>query len=141
MRDHRAARAATARPKKVVQTPPRELWLQTDVADVLSRHAHPEWRWTHFPAGERRDVRTGARLKRMGLQKGWPDFQLVSPLGQLHCLELKRIGEKLSTEQDEFRLWCIKHGVPHVVADRLDEVLGAFAVWDCLSIKIASGAP
>jgi hypothetical protein len=32
----------------------------------------------------------------MGAKAGWPDFILVPPTRQLHCLELKRLGEALS---------------------------------------------
>jgi hypothetical protein len=74
--------------------------------------------------------------KRYGLQAGWPDLILVSPCGQMHCLELKRIGKTLSDDQEDFRDWCIRHGVPHVVAFTIDEVLTAFDQWGCLRIKI-----
>src|ERR1700730_16231964 len=77
------AEGRRARPRKAPCTVPKEHKLQTEVADVLRSHARPEWQWSHFPAGERRDVRTGARLKRMGLQRGWADFQLVSPSDSL----------------------------------------------------------
>ena len=125
-----------ARPRKVPQTAPKEYRLQTDVADVLKDHALPTWRWSHFPAGERRDVITGARLKRMGLQRGWPDFVLVSPHGAFHGLELKRLGEDLTDEQLDFQLWCIRHGVAHSVADSFDLALAALDAWGCLRIRI-----
>jgi hypothetical protein len=85
---------------------------------------------------EARDIRTAAKLKSMGLRRGWPDFVLVPPTGQLHALELKRQGEAPSDEQADFRSWCIRHGVPHVVARTLDEVLTAFDAWGCLATKI-----
>jgi hypothetical protein len=134
------AQGRRPRPRKAVHAAPKEFRLQTDVADVLRRYARPEWKWTHFPAGEKRDVRTGARLKRMGLQRGWPDFQLVSPAGQFYALELKRAGEDLTEEQETFRLWCIGRGIPHVVADKLGDALAALDGWGILSIKIARGA-
>jgi hypothetical protein len=124
----RARKAPVARPK--------ESKLQCDVAEVLRCHALPTWRWSHFPAGEKRDIITGARLKRYGLQSGWPDLILASPSGQLHCLELKRIGETLSDAQNDFRLWCISHGVPHSVAFTFDEALAALDHWGCLRILI-----
>lgn len=65
------------------------------VAKILRDHALPEWQWTHIAHGEVRDIRTAAKLKAMGVRKGWPDFILVPPSGQLRCIELKRIGEKL----------------------------------------------
>lgn len=124
------------RARKTQLDRPKEYRLQKDVADVLKDHALPEWRWSHFPAGERRDVRTGARLKRMGLKKGWPDFQLVSPRGLFHALELKRIGEDLTDEQADFQLWCVRSGVSYAVARTLAEALTALDHWQCLRVKI-----
>jgi VRR-NUC domain len=128
------------RARRAPRTAPKEYRLQTDVADVLKDHALPTWRWSHVPAGERRDVRTGARLKRMGLQKGWPDIVLINPAGIFHALELKRVGEDLSEDQDQFQLWAIRHGVPHSVAYSLDEAFAALNAWGCLRIKIG-GTP
>jgi hypothetical protein len=125
-----------ARPRKAPLTVPKEYRLQTDVADILKAHALPEWRWSHFPAGERRDVRTGTRLKRMGLQRGWPDFQLISPRGLFHALELKRAGEDLTEEQEAFQLWSIRHGVPHSVAFTIDEALAVLGAWGVLRVRI-----
>jgi len=124
------------RARKAPRARPKEYRLQTDVADVLKDHALPTWRWSHFPAGERRDVITGARLKRMGLQRGWPDFVLVSPHGAFHGLELKRLGEDPTDEQLDFQLWCIRHGVAHSVADSFDLALAALDAWGCLRIRI-----
>jgi hypothetical protein len=104
----RARREAAPRPK--------EIGLHMAVADLLRRFARPEWRWTHFPAGEHRDVRVAAKLKAMGVQRGWPDFVLLDPSGRLHALELKRRGETLTDDQDTFRAWCAAGGVPHAVA-------------------------
>lgn len=121
---------------------PKEGVLHVAVADTLRRHALPQWQWSHFPAGELRDRRTGARLKRMGLQRGWPDFILISPspAGLLHALELKREGEDLTDDQEAFRLWCIERGVPHVTAYAVDQVLVAFDAWGCLRIRIGGAA-
>jgi hypothetical protein len=71
---HRARRDVAPRPK--------ELALQMQVADLLRRFARTDWRWSHFPAGEHRDVRTAAKLKAMGVQRGWPDFILLDPAGR-----------------------------------------------------------
>jgi hypothetical protein len=134
--------AAGRRPRlrKAARCRPKEITLHCAVATVLRDHAIPEWLWTHFLAGERRDVITGARLKRMGLQRGWPDFILISPHGSLRFLELKRQGEALSDDQEEFRVHCIRHGIPHAVAFDVDLALAALDQWGCLRIKIG-GAP
>jgi hypothetical protein len=124
------------RPRKAPVARPKECQLQCAVADLLRRHALPEWRWSHFPAGEWRGVITGARLKRMGLQRGWPDFLLVAPDGAIRCLELKRAGESLTDDQADFKLWCIAHAVNYSVAYSIDEALAVLDAWSCLRIRI-----
>jgi hypothetical protein len=124
------------RPRKAPVFRPKESVLHFAVAKLLREHARPDWLWTHVGHGEARDIRTAAKLKRMGVQPGWPDFILAPPGGQIHCLELKRIGETLSDAQYDFRRWCISHGVAHCVADTLDQALAALDHWGCLRIKI-----
>jgi hypothetical protein len=128
------------RPRKATVAPEKESRVQCDVAAVLSDHALPEWRWSHFPAGERRDVITGAKLKRDGLQCGWPDMVLLSPLGAFHGLELKRLGEVLTEDQKAFQLWADKHSVPYTVAYSFDEALAVLDAWGCLRIRMHGGA-
>jgi hypothetical protein len=127
------------RPRKAAVPRPRELELHLAVADLLRRFARPDWRWGHYPAGEHRDVRTAAKLKAMGVQRGWPDFTLFDPTGRLHALELKRQGESLTEDQEAFQSWCVGQGVPHVVAWTLDEALAALNGWEVLRIKIGAG--
>jgi hypothetical protein len=130
------AAGRTPRPRKAPTIRPKESRLQCDVAEVLRLHALPTWRWSHFPAGERRDVITGARLKRYGLQSGWPDLILISPSGGLHCIELKRAGEQLSEPQRDFQTWAVSHAVPYVVAYSIDDALAALGHWGCLRITV-----
>lgn len=118
---------------------PKEEELQADVAGLLDNYLMAGWRFTHFPAGEKRSVVTGARLKRFGLKRGWPDFQLVSPVGRFHGLELKRAGETLTDDQLEFQSWAEGYGVPYAVAFDLPGVLEILARWDCLRIHIRDG--
>src|SRR5580704_16149116 len=118
------AKGIRARPRKANAPRPKEIEVHMAVADVLRRFARSDWRWSHFPSGEHRDVRTGAKLRAMGVQRGWPDFVCFSPAGQLHALELKRRGETLSEDQLAFETWCVAHGVPHSVARTSDEAMG-----------------
>lgn len=121
--------------RRLKATTPKELVLHMTVAKLLREHCLPDWRWTHFPAGEKRNIKTAAKLKQMGLQPGWPDFLFISPLGTLHCLELKRLRSNLTRTQMDFRLWCARHRVPCARASTLDEALSIFAEWECLNIK------
>lgn len=114
---------------------PKEHVLHFSVAKFLNDFAHPDWRWTHFPAGEIRDDKTGAKLKRMGLKPGWPDFQIVAPTGLFHALELKRAGETLTDTQADFAQWCRSHGVPHAVVDTFKDAVTVLNDWGCLRIK------
>jgi hypothetical protein len=135
------SRGIRARPRKEKAPRPKEIGLHMAVADVLRRFAKPDWRWSHFPAGEHRDIRTAAKLKAMGVQRGWPDFMLFSPVvGQLHALELKRKGEDLTNEQREFRAWCIDNAIPHAIAWTVDDALEALARFGVLRIKLAPRA-
>jgi len=131
------------RPRARQAAPPRplELALHMQTADLLRRFAWSDWRWTHIPAGEVRDLRTASKLKRMGTKPGWPDFVFIPPTGRLHCLKLMRRGETLSEAQEDFRVWCVRHAIPDAVARSLDEALAVFNEWGCLTIKIAGGAP
>ena len=124
----RARKAPLARPKEIV--------LHMGIAKLLRDHAMPSWQWCHIPNGELRSKITAAKLKRMGAKSGWPDFVLIPPAGQLHCLELKRQGETLSDSQEAFQLWCVRSGVPYSVAFSIDEALAVLDFWACLRIKI-----
>ncbi len=114
---------------------PRESKLHSDVASLLRDHCLPDWKWRHINA-KAMDFREGAILKKMGANPGWPDFVLVSPYGSVRFLELKRIGEDIDegSAQDDFRMWCVAHGVPHVVARTMGDVLAACDAWGCLRV-------
>lgn len=115
---------------------PRESKLHADVANLLRYHCLPDWKWRHLWAGAS-NGRDGAIMKRMGVVAGWPDFVLISPQGSVRCMELKRSGEEIErgSPQAEFRMWCIAHGVPHVVAWTMDDVLKALGEWRCLRVE------
>ena len=115
---------------------PKESRLHADVAKLLRDHLLPEWKARHIGA-KSKDAREGAIMKWMGVIAGWPDFILVSPYGVVRFLELKRVGEDSSAEQKDFRLWCIKRGIPHVVAQTMDQVFAAFAQWDCTRLDLS----
>lgn len=123
------------RPRKAPVFRPRESKLHAAVAKLLTDHCLPEWRWRHLNA-KSANAREGAIMKKLGVRAGWPDFILISPGGAVRFLELKRDdGEEPSDAQIEFRMWCIAHGVPHVIAWTMAGVLEACYAWDCLRIK------
>jgi hypothetical protein len=78
-----------------------EFRLSCAVADHLRVVLPSQVMWSHFPAGEARTEVTGARLKRMGLQRGWPDYLLFHDSGTL-AIELKAGAGKPTEEQVAF---------------------------------------
>ena len=109
---------------------PSEFALTCSVADLFRKCIKPEWQWTHIGHGDLRTQITGARLKRAGQQKGWPDFILLPPsAGVAHFIELKRKRGRLSEEQQAFRDWCQSNGVPHEVAREISEVIAIGNRW------------
>ena len=124
------AEGRRTRPRKAPVDRPRELALHMAVVDALAKLGDSAWRWTHFPAGEHRDVRTAAKLKRMGVKRGWPDIILVSPAGAFHGLELKRDDKaELTEDQELFRFWSVRGGIRYAVVSTLDEALATLAGW------------
>ena len=119
--------------RKARMPQPKEQVLHITVANLLRTHAKRDWRWTHIAhGGVVLPPRTAAKLKAMGLRPGWPDFILIPPCGKLHCLELKRVGGRLSDDQMEFRAWCLGRGIPHAICHTVGEVLTVLNEWGCI---------
>jgi hypothetical protein len=108
------------------------------VADTLRRWQTPGWRWSHFPAGEWRHPSTAMRLKRMGVQVGWPDFILLAPEGGAHFLELKKQGKTLTDWQRAFAIWCAVNGYPYAFHDNYKDAIDTLKVWGALRVRVAA---
>lgn len=112
------------------------------VADLLRVAAQPGWLWTHFPAGEvrpaylnkdgKRFSPAGARLWRMGLNPGWPDFLLISPNGLLHCLELKTTTGTASDNQKVFLDAAKARGLPVALVRGVDQAFAQLIEWGAI---------
>lgn len=120
-------------------TASKEIYLHLPVAAFLDQFASKDWVWTHIGHGEARTARAGAKLKRMGVKPGWPDFVFVGPSGRVYFLELKREGGRLSKSQDAFRDYCVKRGIPHVVARTIGEAMTAFDSWGITQLRQLPG--
>ena len=127
----------TRRVKRVV--PAREFNVHVMVADTLRRWLAPGWRFTHIASGEMRTERTGARLKRMGVVAGWPDFILLSPHRLAHFLELKRGSLALRDAQAEFAAYCQEHDYPFAVHCTFDGALDQLRTWGAVKVRISNG--
>jgi hypothetical protein len=78
------------RQRGIAPPPATEFAGHCVLADLIKRGINRDWRYTHIASGEYRGPITGARLKRMGLVPGWPDFMFCGPNAQTVFLELKR---------------------------------------------------
>jgi hypothetical protein len=124
------------RQRGVKPPPAPEFNLHCMTADVLRRWCVPEWSWTHFPAGEWRHPATAQRLKRMGVQKGWPDFQLFHVCGLLAFIELKRRGEQPTDEQKALAFRLMHGGAGYLITDRFEDVMDALRDWRVVRVSI-----
>lgn len=121
--------------------PPKEFALHCQVADMVRRWILPGWIWTHFPAGEARPHEiiagkrvsfTGARLTRMGLNPGFPDFQFFHVSGKCCFLELKRKGAVADKNQIDIAMHLIRAGHGYLLTDNLDDVVATLVDWQIL---------
>lgn len=89
--------------------------------------ARPAAVWFHVPNGEKRDARTAAILKQMGVRPGVADlvFLCVPPA----CIELKTPTGRQSPPQAEFEAECSPLGVRYAVCRSVGEVAQALALW------------
>lgn len=91
-----------------------EFRLTCLVADLFRLASAPGVHTFHVPNGEYRSARTGARLKRMGVIAGEPDFVIFSKehKGKIIGLELKAEGGRQTPEQREVeRQWTLAGGL------------------------------
>ena len=77
----------------------------------------PEEALAHIPNEGRRSIGAGARLKREGLRKGFPDMGLFVPAHGKGALfiELKTWGGKVSREQADYLEMLRSRGYPACV--------------------------
>lgn len=97
--------------------------LQVQCADYLDRALTGEWRWWHTPNGEKRDARTGARLRAMGVKPGVPDIIVAGPRREgVIFFELKSKSGRMEAEQKTFERWAGESGWPYFICRSVDEV-------------------
>lgn len=83
-------------------TSPSEDAIQMALLEWLRLHDHRAWELTHHsPNGGARSAITGARLKALGVRRGFPDLTLWLPRGGFHGLavELKTAKGRPTSEQ------------------------------------------
>lgn len=128
------------RVRGVIDEPEVALTKQVESFLQIAWPAHLPY--THFPAGEKRDTVTkvrkgktvtfspaGARLKAMGLKRGWPDFQFILPNGQAAFVELKTASGELSDDQITVRAMLIESGCGYQVCRSVEQVEDTLSRW------------
>lgn len=118
------------------QTYRSEYALTVAVANYLAHRK--DLLWSHIPSGEHRNAVTGAKLKRMGLIRGLPDFLIFDKCtyseykaGHLYrirekvgvAIELKVGKNKTTPEQAEWLEKLVKRNWRCAVCYSLDEVV------------------
>ena len=99
------------------------------VVEHLKARCGDQVHWHHPATGEIRDAVTAAKLKRMGVRAGLPDFLLVIG-GRLHGLELKRQrGGRVSLDQRAMHDELVTAGAIVAVARGLDDALAILEQW------------
>lgn len=104
-----------------------ELILQIQMVDVLRAKLKKDVLFTAFPAGGGGRVR-GAKLKKAGLQSGWPDIQLIYK-GQYYGLEVKTPQGRLSSSQSRLHEKLIKDGCQVAVVRSVKEMMEHIIDW------------
>jgi hypothetical protein len=125
------------RQRGVSAPPPLEFASHAFIADLLKRFCNPEWIYTHIPLGELRDKATAAKLSRMGVKPGWPDFQFAGSGARMFFLELKRRGRGRVSDNQSF---VIAHlaacGFPILITDSVDDAVATLKQLGILPSKI-----
>ena len=117
--------------------PPLEFAGHALITALLRRWCSPSWIYTHVPLGEYRDKVTAAKLKRMGVMPGWPDFQFAGPAASMFFLELKRRGRgRTSDAQNDVIGHLISRGFDVRVVDSVDIAVSELKLRGILPSKI-----
>lgn len=98
-----------------------EFKLHCVIADYLRAAMPKRLLWWHTANGEARSAATGARLKRMGVQRGMPDL-FVFHDGELIAIEIKADKGRLSPEQADVADRLVALGAHYILARSLDDV-------------------
>lgn len=81
--------------------------------------------WSYQAGGEKRNIQTGAMLKKKGLKRGTPDYSFIKSVdGQCHFIwiEFKTKSGKQSEEQKEFEEMCSKtNNMRYYIARSIEE--------------------
>lgn len=130
---------------RLIHKVPPENEVHCMIADMLRFGITPGWFWWHTPnggerpafitkKGKRVSIEAG-RLKRMGVKPGISDFLVLSPLGDLHALELKKEGKSPTSDQIDFLEIISSAGGKSAWVDNFDDAVRILRDWGALRIR------
>ena len=112
-----------------------EIQVHKSIVDLLQLSAEPNVIWYHPANGEKRNIVTAVRLKRMGVHPGVADLAFVLPdgrHGRPAFMEIKSAKGRLSPDQKSFRDRCAAIGVPYALVKSLDDAQQVLRHWGAL---------
>lgn len=101
--------------------------LQVEIVEMLRKKLKKKVLFTAFPAGGGGRVR-GAKLKKAGLQAGWPDIQFIYQ-GSYYGLEIKTTTGRLSPAQIDLHKRLTDDGCSVAVARSVSDALEIIVDW------------
>ena len=101
--------------------------LQVEIVEMLRKKLKKKVLFTAFPAGGGGRVR-GAKLKKAGLQAGWPDIQFIYQ-GAYYGLEIKTTTGRLSPAQIDLHKRLTDDGCSVAVARSVSDALEIIVDW------------
>ncbi len=90
--------------------------------------------YTHIANEGKRTAAHNAKLKRMGVTKGWSDLVLLLN-GEVAFLELKTKKGRISPEQEHFRQQCLERNIKHAYARSFKEAIDMIEFWIAASLR------
>lgn len=128
-----------SRPFRLKACAPDEEAIHLDLVEALRNWAKPNCLWFHCPNGERRDVITGAKLKRMGVRAGAADLMFVHR-GRVLFIELKDHKGKQSASQVAFQSIAESAGAEYYVVRSVAHALCILGERGMLIRRLVDGA-
>jgi hypothetical protein len=115
----------------------RRRHVEDDIQAALVEHLR--WRlvpgvvWYAVPNGEKRDIVTARRLKKLGVRAGVADVAFVLPGGAAAYLELKAGKDGCqSPEQKQFEADVTAAGARYALARTIDDALSILLEWGAI---------
>ena len=107
-----------------------ELKVHKAVMSFLDSALPSTVRALHPANGGRRDAKTGAMLKAMGVKPGVADIILVRQGGYMAFIEIKAGKGSPSPAQRDWQDWCGENGVPYAICRNLSDVQNVLMDWN-----------